>query len=329
MLPIRIISMASAHPERVHSSQLDAQFNLPTGTLESIGGVTHRHWANAIKQSTLAAQAISKALVQAQLSLAQIDAIVAANGVPEQAIPCTAALIGRELGLDGSEHIACFDINATCLSFLVALDSVAAQLSSKRFHTVVIVCSDLASRGVDFTHLESAAIFGDGVVATIVQWDSTEHSGILHAQLTTYPQGWASTQIRAGGTQVNPRTHTHLTAEDFLFQMDGRAVFKLAKQVLPSDLARFLRDAQLNLDDFDWIVPHQASHLAMQHMRKSLNIASDKIIDIYRDYGNQVAASLPTALSVGIADGRIQRGQKVLLLGTGAGLSIGFLALQY
>ncbi len=329
MLPIRIVSMASAHPEKVHSSRLDELLNLPQGTLESIGGVTQRHWASATKQSTLAAQAVNQALAQAQLSLAQIDAIVAANGVPEQAIPCTAALIGRELGLDGSEQIACFDINATCLSFLVALDSVAAQLSVKRFHTVVIVSSDLASRGVDFGHLESAAIFGDGVVATVVQFDGSEQSGIMHTQLTTYPQGWASTQIRAGGTQVNPRTQANINENDFLFQMDGRSVFKLSKQVLPNALMRFLNTAQLSLDSFDWIVPHQASHLAMQHMRKSLGIASHKIIDIYRDYGNQVAASLPTALSVGISDGRIERGQKVLLLGTGAGLLIGFLALQY
>ena len=329
MLPIRILSTATAHPPKINTAQLEQQLCIPFDALQATGGVLRRHWASNERQSTLAAQAIQRALDQAGCSLHEVDAIVAANGVPEQAIPCTAALVGRELGLNGMEGIACFDINATCLSFLVAFDNICAQIAIKRYRTVVIFSADLASRGVNFEHLESAAIFGDGVVAVVMQYDDSAQSGLIASSLTTYPQGWQSTQIRAGGTQVNPRTCPNLDAQDFLFQMDGRAIFRLASQVMPQALSQFLDRNQLQLADFDWFVPHQASHLGMLHMRKLLNIRAERIVDIYRDYGNQVAASIPTALHVGIEDKRIQRGQKILLLGTGAGLSIGFLALQF
>lgn len=329
-LPIKIIGSAIALPPVVLSEQLDERLGLPTGSIFKAGGVVSRHFApDDLKQSTLAAQAVSAALRDAGIDLSAVDAIVAACGVPEQAIPCNAVLIARELGLDGS-GITAFDINATCLSFLVALDTVAAQIAVRRFKTVVLVSCDFASRGIDWAHLESASIFGDGAAAVVLQYDEAGQSQILATHVTTYPEGWAACQIKAGGTHVNPRTlGDDLTEQAFLFQMDGRAVFKLAAEKVPQALAQFWQRANLSLDDIDCIVPHQASHLGLHHMRKLLNVPVDKVIDVYATHGNQVAASMPCALHFGIASQRIKRGDTILMMGTGAGLTVGMLALKY
>ncbi len=329
-LPIKILASSVALPEIVHSEQIDLQLGLSEGCIRQTGGVVSRHFADAqIKQSTLAAKAVTAALKNAGLTLKDIDALVGASGVPEQAIPCNAVLIARELGLDGA-GVAAFDVNATCLSFLVALDVVAAQIAVRRYQTVVIVSCDLASRGIDWGHLESASIFGDGAAAVVVQYDESGASSILSSHLASFPEGWAACQITAGGSQVNPSIQTGVVnAADFLFKMDGRALFRLASQTVPKVLAQFWQQSRLSIDEIDWVVPHQASHLGLQHMRKLLNIPSHKIIDIYATHGNQVAASMPCALHEGIASGRIKRGDKVLLIGTGAGLSIGLLAFTY
>jgi 3-oxoacyl-[acyl-carrier-protein] synthase-3 len=111
--------------------------------------------------------------------------------------------------------------------------------------------------------------------------------------------------------------------------MDGKGVFKLASEHLPGFLDQLLARAGLERDELDWIVPHQASHLALSHLTKRLGFNKDKVINIFAEHGNQVAASLPTTLDIAINDGRIRRGQRVLLLGTGAGLSLGGTVLEY
>ncbi|MGL4768503.1 MAG: 3-oxoacyl-[acyl-carrier-protein] synthase III C-terminal domain-containing protein [Formosimonas sp.] len=329
-LPVKIIGSAVAMPPAAASALLDERLGLPKGTVFKTGGVVSRHIAPlALPQSALAAQAVLAALRDAGLGLHQMDALVAAFGVPEQAIPCNAVLVARELGL-ADAGVATFDVNATCLSFLVGLDALAAQIAVQRFKTVVLVSCDLASRGIDWAHLESASILGDGAAAVVLQYDDTGASQILATHVASFPQGWDACQIKAGGTAVNPRTYgDDLTEQEFLFQMDGRAVFKLAAEKVPQVLAQFWQRSGLSMADVDWVVPHQASHLGLQHMRKLLNVPAEKIIDIYATHGNQVAASLPCALHAGIADQRIQRGDTVLLVGTGAGLTVGLLALKF
>lgn len=313
----------------VSSEIIDEQLGLPVGSIFKAGGVTSRHFAEGtLKQSTLAAQAVQAALINAGVDLSQVDALVAACGVPEQAIPCNAVLIARELNMDGM-GVSAFDVNATCLSFLVALDSLAAQITVGRFKTVVLVAADLASRGIDWTHRESASIFGDGAAAFVLQYDETAQSAVLATHLATFPEGWNVCQIKAGGTEVNPRTRSDLDIQDFLFQMDGRAIFKLAAERVPVVFDEFWRRSGLSLDDIDWIAPHQASHLGLHHMRKLLNVPLEKVIDIYATHGNQVAASLPCALHAGITQNKIKRGDTVMLMGTGAGLTVGILALRY
>lgn len=315
--------------EAITSAELDRQFNHLPGTIERVGGVRLRYFAARDETAAnLAAKAAHRALEAAGLSLADIDCLVAASGTMDQGMPCNAALIHRELGLS-ARAIPAFDINASCLGFLAALDTLAWPIVAGRYKHVLVVAADIASCGLDWNKLESSAIFGDGAAAAVLGPSADGRSRLLAAELNTLSVGANLCRIPAGGSRYHPTRIDQPFDELTKFYMDGKGVFKLAASHLPAFVERLLARAKLVRDQLDWIVPHQASQLALSHLTKRLGFARDKVVDIFAEHGNQVAASLPTALDIAIRDGRIQRGQRLLLLGTGAGLSLGGVVLEY
>jgi|SRR5690606_3694362 3-oxoacyl-[acyl-carrier-protein] synthase-3 len=332
-LPRRILTLlGSGHAlpaQRLTSSEIDRSLGLPDGSTERLSGVRSRAVASAEDTAAaLAAQAAQKALEAAGLTAGALDCVIAASGTMDQGMPCNAALIHRELGL-GSSGIPAFDINASCLGFIAALDQISWALAAGRYRRVLLVCADIASCGLDWQQLHSAAIFGDGAAAVVLGHDGDGlRLNILAAQLRTYSEGATLCQIAAGGSRHHPSRGEQNFAALSRFSMQGKAVFRLASTHLPAFLQSLLDEAGLQQVQIDRVVPHQASHLAMEHLRKRLGFASEQVIDIFAGYGNQVAASLPTALDIGLRDGRIDAGQRVLLLGTGAGLSLGGMLLE-
>lgn len=314
---------------RVTSEELDRRLNHSPGTVERAGGVRHRHFASPTETAAqLGAQAARKAVAAAGLTLDDVDCLVAANGTMDQGMPCNAALIHRELGLS-ERAIPAFDVNASCLGFLAALDTLAWPVAAGRYRRLLLVASDIASCGLDWNTLEASAIFGDGAAAAVLapSWDGASH--LLAAELSTLSQGADLCRIPAGGSRHHPSRTSQPFDELALFRMDGKGVFKLAAAHLPDFVERLLTRAGVTREQLHWIVPHQASQLAMAHLSKRLGFPEGKVVDIFAEHGNQVAASLPTALDIAIRDGRIQRGHTVLLLGSGAGLSLGGAVLVY
>ena len=328
--PVAVLGTGHALPATaVTSAELDQRLNLPAGTIERAGGVRRRHFANRTETAAqLAAEAGRRAVDAAGLTLADIDCLVAASGTMDQGMPCNAALIHRELGLS-NRAIPAFDVNASCLGFLAALDTLAWPIAAGRYRRVLVVAADIASCGLDWTTLEASAIFGDGAAATVLGRSEDGASRLLATELNTLSAGVDLCRIPGGGSRHHPTRIDQPFDELARFRMDGKGVFKLAAQHLPDFVDRLLARAGLTRAGLDWIVPHQASHLAMIHLTKRLGFARDKVIDIFAEHGNQVAASLPTALDIAIRDGRIRRGDKVLLLGTGAGLSLGGVVMEY
>jgi len=313
----------------VTSAELDHQLNQRTGTVERVGGVRQRHFAAHNETAAdLAAKAGRRALDAAGLTLADIDCLVAASGTMDQGMPCNAALIHRELGLS-ARAIPAFDINASCLGFLAALDTLSWPIVAGRYKRVLVVAADIASCGLDWTKLESSAIFGDGAAAVVLGPCIDGPSRLIAAELNTLSEGADLCRIPAGGSRYHPTRINQPFDELTKFRMDGKGVFKLAAAHLPAFVERLLECAKLTRDQLDWIVPHQASQLALSHLSKRLGFAHHKVINIFAEHGNQVAASLPTALDIAIRDGRIQRGHRLLLLGAGAGLSLGGVVLEY
>ncbi len=143
--------------------------------------------------------------------------------------------------------------------------------------------------------------------------------------METYPAGKSFCEITAGGTRRNPRTGA--VASDYLFHMDGKQVFKLASQLMGGFLDRLFESTGYTVTEMEIVIPHQASHLGMQHLRKRLAIPDHVLVDIYGQHGNQVAASIPTALHEAIVGGRLKKDSPALLVGTAAGLTLGGMVL--
>lgn len=322
MLAIKICATGKALPARcVTSAQLDRQLGKREGHVERRSGIRHRHFA-AFTDSPLqlAATALRTALADGRIAPASIDLLICASAVPQQALPCSASLLLEAAGL--APGTATFDINASCLSFLAALQVAAALLQAGQYRRIAIVSSDLPSRGLDWTQEEASLIFGDGAAAIIVE-QGHGTAGIQRYRLESYPEGRDFCEVRAGGTRCNPSVG--INEQDFLFRMQGKRLYKLVSAQMDGFLSRLLGDWQL--DDIDLVVPHQASHLGMQHMRKQLGLSEARIVDIYAEHGNQVSASLPTALHEAIRSGRAAPGSRLLLLGTAAGVILGGMVL--
>jgi len=325
MIPLRILSTGVAVPDNcVTSSELDKMQRHAHGYCEHRSGVAQRYIADAsLRQSKLGAQALQEALRRAGLAAAGLDLVIAACAVPEQAMPATAVFIAQQTGV--SAGTPAFDINASCLGFMVALRLAAGLLHDRQYSRIGLVAVDLPSRGIDWDAPEASLIFGDGAAAVILERGAGP-AGIEGFRYATYPEGARLCQIRGGGTAHNPRTAVQ--ASDYLFQMDGKGVFRLASQYMDAFLKNLLGEAGVTLADIDLVVPHQASHLGMEHMRRQLRIPPERMVDIYARHGNQVAASLPSALHHAIDSQRAPPGSRLLLIGTAAGLSLGGMVLS-
>lgn len=324
LLPVKIIATDIALPRhKVLSSELDQRLGYEQGYTEKLSGIEYRfHAGDHDLQAELAAQAIANCCQSAQIAPESIDLLIAACAVPVQALPCTAAHILHVSQLP--DGIACFDINASCVSFISALQVAASLLNTSHYRRICIVSADLASRGIDWKHEESSMIFGDGAACAIVE-RGDGNSGILNTCFETYTEGLHYCEIPAGGTLRNPRSG--MCEQDFLFHMDGKRVFRLASSLVETYMQRLLNGAQLALTDIHCIVPHQASHLSLAHMRKRLAVNPESLVDIYRHHGNQVSASVPFALHSARTSGRLAQGKPTLLVGTAAGLTFGGMVL--
>lgn len=329
-ISVRLIGSGIYIPDnKVTAEEIDKKVGAETGWSEKLSGVKTRYFVTHESASYMAKHAILAALEDANLPLSEIDCIIGASGSMEQPIPCNAALIQEALGL-GESGIACFDVNSTCLSFVVGLDMASLLIQSGRYNNILVVSSEVASNALNWGHNESCILFGDAAAAFVVSRTEKEQtSKIIASRLETYSKGAHLSEVRGGGTKYHPREHSEATKGEFLFHMDGQAIFKMSSRLLNGFIERLLDKSTLTLADVNLVVPHQASKTAMHLVRKKLNIREDQFMSIVETYGNTIASSIPLALHVAIKEGRVKRGDKVLLIGTSAGLSLGGIVLEY
>ncbi len=329
MLPVRIAGLGWYLPERrVTNAELAEQLNIPAEWIERATGVRERRYVTDETTLGMGAAAARKALVAAGMKVGELDAIICASSGPQQAIPCTAALMQRELDApDGGS--ACFDINATCLSFLFALQTASHLIAAGVYHNVLICSSELASHSLNPNERESSILFGDAAAAAVLtRSPADEESTIWHSQFTTYGSGANLTEIIGGGTLHHPND-PQTTPEMNTFHMDGPTIFKYAAQMVGPFLDRFFEQLDWGRSDVDVLVPHQASRHAVLQLTSRFGFRREQVFLNLGERGNCVAASIPLALAEAVDCGTIQRGSRVLLVGTGAGLTIGACALTY
>lgn len=327
-LPLKIVGVGRYLPPRVVlSSEVEALCRLPAGWIERRSGVRERRWADGETSSFMGAQAAREAVADASLSLTDIDLILNASGTPEQAIPDGGALIQRELGL-GSSGIACMSVHTTCLSFLVALDLSANLLATGRYRHILIVSSEVASVGINVNEPESASLIGDAAAAVVVtKTPAGEASRLQAAHLETYGEGAYLTAINGGGSRKHP--NNPLTQpEDNLFHMNGPQVLRMSMRRSRPFLEKLRPGLSKSLGRIKLVVPHQPSLIGLK-MMEWFGWPGEKIMKTIDRLGNCVAASIPCTLYEAIWQERMKRGDEILLVGTGAGLSLGGIILTY
>jgi 3-oxoacyl-[acyl-carrier-protein] synthase-3 len=330
---VRILGTGSYLPEKaVSSTELEVLLGLERGTIEHKTGMRNRYYAEFETATQMGTTAAVEALENAKIDKKDISCIVSCSGGPEQLIPCNAVLIQEKLELQDS-GIPCFDINSTCLSFITGLDQLANAVHLGQYEHVLLVSTDVASRGINYNHLESCALFGDGAAAVVLGKDPAGSSKILCSHMATYSSGAHYTEIRGGGNRLPAYTYTQENEADYVFHMDGKQVFKFASCKIESFIANALKPTgksfEENLQDIAVVIPHQASPSSLGLIQRRLGIPDEKYVNIVATHGNMVGASVPYALHEAVRTGRLNRGEKALLFGAGAGLSFGAVLLEY
>ena len=254
------------------------------------------------------------------------DLIVNASGVPKQTIPDTSTFYQKEMGYEG---IPSFSIHSTCLSFITALHTASSLIHSKKYKRILIISADRGTRGRNFKEPESASLLGDGAAAVVIEpADETDKNELIYYNMRTWPSGSTLTEVRGGGTNKHPQD-PDTTSADNLFSMDGPAVYKIARKQVSRMILETLKVTGLDPKSIDWVVPHQASGKAIEAYRSAGIFDKEKVIEIVSEFGNCVAASLPMAFAIAVNQNRIKRGDLVLMIGTGAGLSVACSLIRY
>lgn len=327
-LPVRISGAGAYLPARiVTNDELEAQLGLAPGWIFDRTGVRERRRADGESSSVMAASAAREALAMAGLTAGDLTAIIGASSTPQQAIPCTAVFVQRELG--APEGVAsCFDVNATCLSFLAAFDVAARLVAAGAHRHVLVFSSENAGHSLNPAEPESAVLFGDAAAAVIVSHAGNTESALHCTRLQTWHSGAELSQISGGGTLHHPNDPATTLAHN-LFAMRGPQLFRKAAPLLLPFMDALCADAGWQRDDIAAVVPHQASRHGIELGWKLLGFREEQIVQNLATRGNCIAASMPLALAESIASGRVRRGDRVLLFGLAAGLSLGGAAITY
>ncbi len=254
------------------------------------------------------------------------DLIINASGVPKQTIPDTSTFYQKEMGFEG---IPSFSIHCTCLSFITAFHTASSLINSNAYNRILIISADRGTRGRNFNEPESASLLGDAAAAILLEKTPKNiNSELIYYTMSTWPSGSMLTEVRGGGTNKHPQD-SNTTIEDNLFSMDGPAIYKIARKQVHRTLLKALKNTGIKKDSIDWVIPHQASGKAVDAYISIGGFEKKKVIKTVSKFGNCVAASVPMSLSFAIKDHRIKRGDIVLLIGTGAGLSAACCLIKY
>lgn len=282
-------------------------------------GIRCRHLvSDGMSTSQLAIEAARRALDSAGLKAADLDMVIVATTTPDMVFPSTACLVQGALGMPVGA--AAFDLQAVCSGFVYALTVADKFIRSGSHHRVLVIGAETLSRILDWTDRGTCVLFGDGAGAVILEADETP--GIL------------ATAMHADGSQAGILSVSGQVSGGNLIgcpfiRMDGQAVFKYAVRVLSEVAQEVLDQAVLPLAQLDWLIPHQANIRIMQATAKKLGVSPERVVVTVDRHGNTSAASVPLALDVAVRDGRIKRGQTVLVEGVGGGFTWGAALLRY
>ena len=310
-------------PERiVENAEFESSLDTTDEWIRTRAGIERRHFAaEGQHTSDLAAEAAKAALAQAGLTAGDIDAIVVATSTPDLTFPSVATMVQQKIGMERGFG---FDVQAVCAGFVFALTTANGLILSGQAERVLVIGAETFSRIMDWTDRGTCVLFGDGAGALILEAQecagTTADRGILSADLNS--DGRYKDMLFVDGGVSSTGTSGKL-------RMQGNALFRQAVEKLASTADAALHKAGLTHSDVDWIVPHQANIRIIQGTAKKLGVPMERVVLTVQDHGNTSAASIPLALSVGAASGKIKTGDLVLTEAIGGGLAWGAVAIRW
>ena len=318
----RIIGTGGYLPEKVLSNHdLEKMVDTSDQWIFERTGIRKRHIA-AENETTcdLAEHAARDAIDAAGIKLEDVDLIIIATTTPDRVFPSTACLLQQRLGIHGC---AAFDIQAVCTGFVYALGVADKFIRSGSHQCALVVGAETLSRIIDWTDRGTCILFGDGAGAVVL--GASEEPGIL------------STHLHADGEYKDLLSTTGGISEGFTNNIDGSAyitmqgneVFKMAVNTLGRIVDETLAANDMHKGDIDWLVPHQANIRIINATAKKLKMSMDRVVVTVQEHGNTSAASVPMALNEAVRDGRIKRGETIMLEAFGGGFTWGSALLRY
>jgi 3-oxoacyl-[acyl-carrier-protein] synthase-3 len=285
-------------------------------------GIKARHIAAEGETTrTLAVEAARKALDHARLAPEDIDLIIVATSTPDKTFPATAAQVQADLGITRG---AAFDVQAVCSGFVYGLTIADNFIRGGQAKCALVIGSETFSRILDWNDRTTCVLFGDGAGAVVVRsgagQGTNEDRGILQCQI--HSDGRYVDKLHVDGGPSTTKTVGHL-------RMEGREVFKHAVTNIASVMAETIAKAGLVPADIDWFVPHQANRRILEGTARKLGISEDRIVITLDQHGNTSAASIPLALDAAVRDGRIRKGQLVLMEAMGGGFTWGAVLVRF
>jgi len=265
---------------------------------------------------TMSLAASREALDVAGIEADDVDMIIVATSSPDYNLPAAANMVQDQLG---ARHAAAFDLRAGCTGFVYALAVGAQFIAGGVYENVLVIGSEVLSRFVDWEDRNTCVLFGDGAGAVVLQ-ASDVATGVLSFVLGSDGSDYDALIVHGGGSAM-PFSQEVLDDRLQYLRMDGKRVFRFATRAIVKAVRMALEASHLSTEDIDLIVPHQANERILQVACKNLKISEDRVIMNLDRYGNTSAASIPIALCEALADGRIQDGDNIVLVGFGAGLS--------
>ncbi|MGG1555031.1 MULTISPECIES: beta-ketoacyl-ACP synthase III [Paenibacillus] len=326
LIPVGVLGTGKYVPDRILTNkELESMVETNDEWIVTRTGIRERRIA-ADNQATsdLCYEAALKALDSAGITADQLDLIIVATITPDMAFPSTACILQEKLG---AKKAAAFDLSAACSGFVYGLANATNFISTGMYKYALVIGADSLSKITDYTDRNTCILFGDGAGAVVIG-QVPEGRGFQSFELGADGTGGPLLKIEGGGSR-NPASHTSVDQRLHYIYMAGAEVFKFAVRIMGNAADEALRKAGWDKSDIDLLVPHQANTRIIQSSLNRLELSEDKCMINIDKYGNMSAASIPVALAEAVEQGRLQEGDRVVLVGFGGGLTWGASAIVW
>ena len=324
---VRITGWGMYAPERVlTNAELERVVDTSDEWIQSRTGIKERRIAAAHETTaTLSAIAAKRAIAVAGLEPDDIDIILVATLTPDYWMPSTGALVKEAIG---NTTAAAMDVMAACSGFVYAYSVADSYIRSGMFKNALVIGAETLSRFLDYSDRATCILFGDGAGAVVLSASDEEGGGLQGLEMTTDPDGAYMIWLPSGGSR-SPASGQTLARGEHYVRMEGKETYRYATKTMATTALKAIERAGWQPEEIDLFIPHQANVRIIESVAKGLGLPMEKMFVNLDRYGNTSAASVPIALAEAVDSGRIQVGDKVVLVAFGAGLTSGGIAMEW